>query len=109
MTIKLINIKAIKPLSCTFSNCMPRMISSVPCATAQSVAITIFTVYTFIAYVSIDINDKLFMTNLAKYINLIFVNMGKYTKIQIVQTVIQEMTFTLILWKFHNTFTRLEV
>jgi hypothetical protein len=35
--------------------------------------------------------------------------MGKYTKIQIVQTVIQEMTFTLILWKFHNTFTRLEV
>ena len=41
---------------------MPRMISSVPCAAAQSVAITIFTVYTFIAYVSIDINDKLFMT-----------------------------------------------
>lgn len=80
MTIKLINIKAIKPLSCTFSNCIPRIISSVPCAAAQSVAITIFTVYTFIAYVSIDINDKLFMTNLAKYINLIFVNMGKYTK-----------------------------
>lgn len=35
--------------------------------------------------------------------------MGKYTKIQIVQTVIQEMTFTLFLWKFHNTFTCFEV
>ena len=72
MTIKLINIKAIKPLSCTFSNCIPRMISSVPCATAQSVAITIFTVYTFIAYVSIDINDKLFMTNLSGNHKVIF-------------------------------------
>lgn len=78
MTIKLINIKAIKPLSCTFSNCMPRIISSVPCAIAQSVAITIFTVYTFIAYVSIDINDKLFMTNLAKIHQF---NICKYGKI----------------------------
>ena len=78
MTIKLINIKAIKPLSCTCSNCMPRIISSGPCATAQSVAITIFTVYTFIAYVSIDINDKLFMTNLAKIHQF---NICKYGKI----------------------------
>ena len=78
MTIKLINIKAIKPLSCTFSNCMPRIISSVPCAIAQSVVITIFTVYTFIAYVSIDINDKLFMTNLAKIHQF---NICKYGKI----------------------------
>lgn len=57
---------------------MPHMISSVPCATAQSVAITIFTVYTFIAYVSIDINDKLFMTNLAKIHQF---NICKYGKI----------------------------
>ena len=61
MTIKLINIKAIKPLSCTFSNCMPRIISSVPCAIVQSVAITIFTVYTLNVYVSIDINANLFL------------------------------------------------
>lgn len=88
---------------------MPRMISSVSCATAQSVAITIFTVYTFIAYVSIDINDKLFMTNLAKIHIFDICKYGKIYKIQLVQTVIQIMIFTLILWKFHNTFTRLEV
>ena len=88
---------------------MPRMISSVPCAAAQSVAITIFTVYTFIAYVSIDINDKLFMTNLAKIHQFNICKYGKIYKIQLVQTIIQEMKFTLILWKFHNTFTRLEV
>ena len=76
---------------------MPRMISSVPCAAAQSVAITIFTVYTFIAYVSIDINDKLFMTNLAKIHQFNICKYGKIYKIQLVQTVIQEMTFTLIL------------
>lgn len=76
---------------------MPRIISSVPCATAQSVAITIFTVYTFIAYVSIDINDKLFMTNLAKIHQFNICKYGKIYKIQLVQTVIQEMTFTLIL------------
>lgn len=61
MTIKSINTKAIKPLPCTFSNCMPHMISSVSCATAQSVAITIFTVYTLNVYVSIDINANLFL------------------------------------------------
>ena len=66
MTIKLINIKAIKPLTCTFTNCMSHMISSVSCATAQSVAITIFTVYTLIVYVSIDINANLFLRYLAK-------------------------------------------
>lgn len=78
MTIKLINIKAIKPLTCTFTNCMSHMILSVSCAAAQSVAITVFTVYTFIAYVSIDINDKLFMTNLAKIHQF---NICKYGKI----------------------------
>ena len=65
-TKAIINTKAIKPLTCTFSNCMSRMISSVPCATAQSVAITIFTVYTLIVYVSIDINANLFLRYLAK-------------------------------------------
>ena len=88
---------------------MPRMISSVPCATAQSVAITIFTVYTFIAYVSIDINDKLFMTNLAKIHQFNICKYGKIYKNSDCSNGIQEMTFTLILWKFHNTFTRLEV
>ena len=66
MTIKLINIKTIKPLLCTFSNYTPCMISSVSCATAQSVAITIFTVYTLNVYVSIDINANLFLRYLAK-------------------------------------------
>lgn len=42
------------------------------------VSITIFTVYTFIAYVSIDINDNLFMTNLAKIHQF---NICKYGKI----------------------------
>ncbi len=66
MTIEFVNIKAIKPLTCTFTNCMSHMISSVSCATAQSVAITIFTVYTLIVYVSIDINANLFLRYLAK-------------------------------------------
>lgn len=66
MTIEFVNTKAIKPLTCTFSNCMSRMISSVSCATAQSVAINIFTVYTLIVYVSIDINANLFLRYLAK-------------------------------------------
>lgn len=85
------------------------MISSVPCATAQSVAITIFTVYTLSVYVSIDINANLFLQYLAKIHQFNICKYGKMYKIQFVQTVIQEMTFTLILWKFHNTFTRLEV
>lgn len=80
MTIKLINIKAIKPLSCTFTNCMSHMISSVSCAIAQSVATTIFTVYTFIAYVSIDINNKIFMTNLAKIHQFNICKYGKMYK-----------------------------
>ena len=66
MTIKLINSKAIKPLSCTFTNCMSHMIESVSCATAQSVATTIFTVYTLNVYVSIDIDANLFLQYLAK-------------------------------------------
>ena len=61
MTIKLINIKTIKPLLCTFSNYTPRIISSASYATAQSVAITIFTVYTLNVYVSIDIYANLFL------------------------------------------------
>lgn len=77
MTIKLINIKAIKPLSCTFTNCMSHMISSVSCATAQSVAITIFTVYTLSVYVSIDINANLFLQYLAKIHQF---NICKYEK-----------------------------
>lgn len=85
------------------------MISSVPCATAQSVAITIFTVYTLSVYVSIDINANLFLQYLAKIHQFNICKYGKIYKIQLIQTVIQEMTFTLILWKFHNTFTRLEV
>lgn len=80
MTIKLINIKAIKPLSCTFTNCMPRMISSVPCATAQSVAITIFTVYTLSVYVSIDINVNLFLQYLAKIHQFNIYKYGKMYK-----------------------------
>ena len=85
------------------------MISSVPCATTQSVAITIFTVYTLSVYVSIDINANLFLQYLAKIHQFNICKYGKIYKIQLIQTVIQEMTFTLILWKFHNTFTRLEV
>ena len=85
------------------------MISSVSCATAQSVAITIFTVYTLSVYVSIDINANLFLQYLAKIHQFNICKYGKIYKIQLIQTVIQEMTFTLILWKFHNTFTRLEV
>ena len=77
MTIKSINTKAIKPLPCTFSNCMPRMISSVPCATAQSVATTIFTVYTLNVYVSMDINANLFLQYLAK---IHIFNICKYGK-----------------------------
>lgn len=78
MTIKLINIKAIKPLSCTFTNCMSHMIESVSCATAQSVATTIFTVYTLSVYVSIDINANLFLQYLAKIHQF---NICKYGKI----------------------------
>lgn len=80
MTIELINIKAIKPLSYTFSNCMPRMISSASCATAQSVAITIFTVYTLGVYVSIDINANLFLRYLAKIHQFNICKYGKMYK-----------------------------
>ncbi len=80
MTIKLINIKAIKPLSCTFTNCMSHMISSVSCATAQSVAITIFTVYTLSVYVSIDINANLFLQYLAKIHQFNICKYGKMYK-----------------------------
>lgn len=80
MTIKLINIKAIEPLSCTFTNCMSHMISSVSCATAQSVAITIFTVYTLSVYVSIDINANLFLQYLAKIHQFNICKYGKMYK-----------------------------
>lgn len=80
MTIKLINIKTIKPLLCTFSNYMSHMISSVSCATAQSVAITIFTVYTLSVYVSIDINANLFLQYLAKIHQLNICKYGKMYK-----------------------------
>lgn len=80
MTIKLINIKAIKPLSCTFTNCMSHMISSVSCAAAQSVAITIFTVYTLSVYVSIDINANLFLQYLAKIHQFNICKYGKMYK-----------------------------
>ena len=80
MTIKLINIKTIKPLTCTFSNYMSHMISSVSCATAQSVAITIFTVYTLNVYVSIDINANLFLQYLAKIHQFNICKYGKMYK-----------------------------
>ena len=80
MTIKLINIKAIKPLSCTFTNCMSHMIESVSCATAQSVATTIFTVYTLNVYVSIDIDANLFLQYLAKIHKFKFCKYGKMYK-----------------------------
>ncbi len=94
MTIELINIKAIKPLSCTFTNCMSHMISSVSCATAQSVAITVFTVYTLNVYVSIDINANLFLQYLAKIHIFNICKYGKIYKDLYVQTVIQIMIFT---------------
>ncbi len=80
MTIKLINIKAIKPLTCTFTNCMSHMIESVSFATAQSVAITIFTVYTLSVYVSIDINANLFLQYLAKIHQFNICKYGKMYK-----------------------------
>lgn len=80
MTIELINIKAIKPLSCTFTNCMSHMIESVSCATAQSVAVTIFTVYTLSVYVSIDINANLFLQYLAKIHQFNICKYGKMYK-----------------------------
>lgn len=80
MTIEFVNTKAIKPLSCTFTNCMPHMTSSVSCATAQSVAITIFTVYTLIVYVSIDINANLFLRYLAKIHQFNICKYGKMYK-----------------------------
>lgn len=80
MTIKLINSKAIKPLSCTFTNCMSHMIESVSCATAQSVATTIFTVYTLNVYVSIDIDANLFLQYLAKIHQFNICKYGKMYK-----------------------------
>lgn len=80
MAIEFVNTKAIKPLSCTFSNYMPRMISFVSCATAQSVATTIFTVYTLIVYVSIDINANLFLRYLAKIHQFNICKYGKMYK-----------------------------